>query len=57
MADQEMSIVIDADTKARIGAIAALSGLPEQEVTRLLLEQAISDGVDRMIFDIDGDER
>ena len=55
MADQEMLIMLDDDTKARIGAVASLSGMSEDEVVRLLLEQAISEGVDRMIFDCNGD--
>ena len=55
MSDQEVSIMLDTEMKARIGAVASLSGMSEDEVVRLLLEQALSDGVDRMLFD-GGDE-
>jgi antitoxin component of RelBE/YafQ-DinJ toxin-antitoxin module len=51
MADQELVLHLDEQTQARIGTIAACWGLAPEEVIRLLVEQAIDQGVDRMLFE------
>ena len=53
MPDQEIVLRLDAEAAARIGTLAALSGLTKEELVRLLLEQAITEGVDQMLFDTD----
>ena len=46
MTDTEMTVPIDSETWARLGALATLAGMKTEDVARLVLEQAITEMVD-----------
>lgn len=48
---EDVTVHLDRHTRDHLGTVADLSGLALEEVARLLLEQAISEGIDRMITD------
>lgn len=50
MQEQELVIGLDRDLKARLEALAAEHGVTLEEMMRMILHEAINQGIDRAVF-------
>lgn len=50
MQEQEITIRLDRDSKARLEALAAAHGATLEEMMRMILHESINQGIDRVVF-------